>query len=297
MTKSGLSWVGRIALAAALLFALFPIFWLASTSFKPRHELSAGYHQGSEASSPESRSGSVTYGAVWVPSEPTLGNFRDVFFPYEDQMGMEQTSSWRALVSSTIIAAIATPISVAIGFLAAIAFARYRVGGQWMPLYVLSFRMIPPVAIAIPIAVLLSPLGIKNTPLLLPAIYAATTVPLSTWILKSFIDQVPKEFEEAAMLDGMSRWGAHFRVTLPLAKGGLAVTFLFVFVLNWTEGPIAMALAQGQYVTIPVQLINKAWSPHVQVALAVLAMVPPLAISLGIHRHLGRGFTFGAIKS
>ncbi len=281
MTRTRLSWANRIALVAALLFALFPIFWLLSTSFKLRSEF-------------------VSASAVlssWIPSSLSLNNYRDVFYPYENLLGMPQSSSWRALVSSTCIATSATAISVFFGLMAAIAFARYRVGGSWLPIYVLSFRMIPPVAIAIPLAILLAPLGVTNTPMLLPPIYAAITVPLSTWMLKSFIEQIPPQYEEAAMLDGMSRWQAHFRITVPMIKSGLGATFLYVFILNWTEAPIALALAQGRYVTIPVQIIDKIYSPHVQVALAVIALVPPLVIGIIIQRHLGRGFTFGAIKN
>ena len=280
MTRTRLSWANRIALVAALLFSLFPIFWLLSTSFKPWHEfVSASAFLGS-----------------WLPSSPVLDNYHDVFYPYVNQVGWPQSSSWRSLVSSTVISALATLVSIVFGLMAAIAFARYRVGGSWLPIYVLSFRMIPPIAIAIPVAVLLAPLNVTNTPMLLPPIYAAITVPLSTWMLKSFIEQIPHHYEEAAMLDGMSRWQAHFRITVPMIKGGLGATFLFVFVLNWTETPIALALAQGRYVTIPVQIIDKVASPHVQVALAVLALVPPLVIGVIIQRHLGRGFTFGTIK-
>ena len=281
MTRTRLSWADRIALAAALLFALFPIFWLLSTSFKLRSEYVSG----------------AAVLSSWIPSSLSLNNYRDVFYPYMNLLGMPQTSSWRALVSSTGIAASATTISVIFGLMAAIAFARYRVGGTWLPISVLSFRMIPPMAIAIPLAILLAPLGVTNTPMLLPAIYAAITVPLSTWMLKSFIEQIPPQYEEAAMLDGMSRWQAHFRITVPMIKSGLGATFLYVFILNWTETPIALALAQGRYVTIPVQIIDKVDSPHVQVALAVLALVPPLVIGIVIQRHLGRGFTFGAIKN
>ncbi len=98
------------------------------------------------------------------------------------------------------------------------------------------------------------------------------------------------------MIDGLSRWQAHFGVTVPLIKGGLAVTMLFVFILNWSEGAIALALAKGHYVTIPVQIADKVDGPHVQVALATLSAVPPIVIGLSIYRHLSRGFTFGAIK-
>ncbi len=275
MTSARLSWSNRITLAAALLFALFPIFWLLSTSFKPWDEL-------------------VT---TWVPSTISLRNYRDVFYPYENMIGMPESSSWRGLVSSVAISIGATVTSVTFGLMGAIAFARYRIGRNWMPFYVLSFRAIPPMTVAIPMAILFAPLGIVNTPMLLPAIYAAVTVPFSTWMLKSYIEQVPPQVEEAAMLDGMSRWGAHFLVTVPMIKGGIAATFLFIFILNWTEAPIALALAQGRYLPLPVQFMDKVYSPHVQVALAVLGMMPPLVIGFLIQRHLSRGFTFGAVKA
>lgn len=280
MEPRGLTWTNRLALTGALIFTLFPVLWLLVSSFKPWDQLIVP--------SDSIRS--------WIPSEPSLKSYRDIFFPYESLFGMPQGSSWRSLISSTIISLIATAVSVGFGLMAAIGFARYRAGGRLMPAYVLSFRMIPPVAVAIPIAILLAPLGITNTPMLLPAIYAAVTVPLSTWMLKSYIEQIPPQLEEAAMIDGMSRWQAHFRITVPMIKGGLLVTTLFVFILNWTETPIALAIAQGLYVPIPVQIINKTDSAHVQVALAVLGMVPPLLIGLMIQRHLGRGFTLGMIK-
>jgi multiple sugar transport system permease protein len=131
---------------------------------------------------------------------------------------------------------------------------------------------------------------------LLTLIYIAYTVPLSTWMLKSFIDQTPRELEDAAMMDGMSRSQTHFRITLPLMRSGLAATNLFIIILNWSEGTIALALAAGRYVTIPVQIADKVSSPHVQVALAVFAAVPLLVLGIAIQRHLNRGFTFGAIK-
>ncbi len=266
-----------IALAAALLFALFPLFWLVSTSFKPWHEFTV---------SP----------AIWITSHPTLENYRSVFFPYVNQMGMPETSSWRALVSSSIVSVTATFFSIAIGLMAAIGIARYRVGGNFLPLQILAFRMVPPVAVAVPFGIIGTMIGATSPPVLLTLIYIAYTVPLSMWMLKSYIEQVPVQIEEAAMMDGMSRWQAHFRVTVPLIRGGLAATVLFIFLLNWSEGAIALALAAGRYVTIPVQIADKANSPHVQVALGVLAAAPLVVLGLVLHRHLGRGFTFGALK-
>ena len=116
-------------------------------------------------------------------------------------------------------------------------------------------------------------------------------------MLKSFVDQVPAEIEEAAMMDGMSRWQSHFRVTLPLMRSGLVATLLFIFIICWGEGALALALSAGHWVTIPVQLVNKVFSPHVQAALAVLALPPLLIFGFLIQPHLSRGFTFGAVKS
>jgi multiple sugar transport system permease protein len=211
-------------------------------------------------------------------------------------MGWPQSSSWRAMVSSTIISTVATFFSVLIGLLAAFAISRYQLGRNFMTLQILSFRMVPPIAVAVPFAIIGTTIGATFTPALLTLIYIAYTVPLATWMLKNFIDQTPREVEEAAMMDGMSRWHAHFLVTLPMRRGGLAATILFVFILNWSEGAIALALAAGHYVTIPVQIADKVASPHVEVTLAVLAALPLLTLGYLIQNHLSRGFTFGAIK-
>jgi len=277
MTPRSFTWYNGVALAAALLFALFPLFWLVSTSFKPW----------------------VDYNVVppiWITDTPTLRAYHDVFYPYVSLIGFPQESSWRSFISSSIVSVVATFFSVIIGLMAAIGIARYRVGGSFIPFQILAFRMVPPVAVAIPFGILGTVVGVTLAPLLLTIIYVAYTVPLSTWMLKSFIEQVPHEIEDAAMMDGMSRWQAHWHITVPLIKGGIAATTFFIFILNWSEGAIALALAQGKWVTIPVQLTDKIDSPHVQVALAVLAALPLVVIGLSIHKHLSRGFTFGAIK-
>ncbi len=196
-----------VLLVLALVFALFPVFWLFSTAFKPWHEFTTGRQRSvSEISAFTPRAEQMVFSTVWVSARPTLENFHDVFYPYVNRMGMGQPSSWRAFIASTIVAGVATIISVAVGLMGAIALARYRIGGHWLPLTILSFRMFPPVAIAIPFAGIATVIGLGLTPFVpLVAIYAAFTVPLSTWILKSFIKQTPRELEEAAMLDGMSR--------------------------------------------------------------------------------------------
>jgi multiple sugar transport system permease protein len=127
------------------------------------------------------------------------------------------------------------------------------------------------------------------------------TVPFSTWMLKSFIDDLPKEIEEAAMMDGMSRWGAHIKITLPLIKGGIIATTLFIFILNWSEFLFALILTYTNVATIPVQL-SKYFSATeglligVQAALATVSIVPLVIVGFFIQKHLVRGLTLGAIK-
>ena len=267
-----------VALLAALLFALVPLFWLLSISFRPLWEF-------------------YVVPIHWLPQEPTLESYRNVFYPYIDPSGWPQTSSWPSLVTSGVVAASATFLSVVAGLMAALAIARHGAGGPRMLLYILSFRMAPPMAVAIPVVAVITTVGLTDSFSGLILVYAAYTVPISTLMLKSFVDQVPVEIEEAAMMDGLSRWHSYIFVTLPLMRSGLAATILFIFIICWGEGALAMALTAGRWVTIPVQLVNKVYSPHVQGALAVLALPPLLILGFLIQPHLSRGFTFGAVKN
>jgi len=267
-----------VVLLAALFFALVPLLWLLSLSFKPLWEF-------------------YVLPIEWFPQQPTLESYQNVFYPYIDPAGWPQSSSWRAILTSAIIAGAATSLSVCIGLMAAFAISRHRAGGPRMLLYILSFRMAPPMAVAIPIAAVISSVGLNDPFSVLILVYAAYTVPISTLMLKSFIDQVPVEIEEAAMMDGLSRWQSYRRITLPLMRGGLAATVLFIFIICWGEGALALTLTGGNWVTIPVQLVNKIYSPHVQSALAILALPPLLIFGFLIQPHLSRGFTFGAVKN
>ena len=208
--KQKFSIINGVALFLAISFALFPIFWMLSSSFKPHPEFNL----------PE---------PVWITSNPTFDNFIAIFMSNENQLGMMDTSSWRSIISSIVVATVATAISISIGFLAAVGIARYRVGGNIIPLQILMFRMVPPIAVAIPFGIIGHILGGASAPVLLIVIYIVYTIPLSTWMLKSFIEQIPPEIEDAALMDGMSRWKAHFKITLPLIKGGLAATTMFIF--------------------------------------------------------------------
>ncbi len=281
------SWWELIILAVALIVTLFPLFWMVMTSFKPQSEW-------------------ITSPPVWIPSRPTLNNYLTVLNPgalaaQGQVVGAVTESATRAVLGSLLTASVSTLIAVTFGTLAALAISRFRTGGNVTPFFILSARMFPPIAAAIPIVIMFSNLKLIDTYPGLIVAYAAFTVPFATWMVKSFIDDAPRELEEAAVIDGLTTLKAHLTVTLPLVKGGIAATILFVFILNWSEFLFALVLSYTHVITIPVQLskYHTATSGTLygpQAAMGLLAVIPLVIVGMAIQRYLARGLTFGAIK-
>jgi len=166
---------------------------------------------------------------------------------------------------------------------------------------ILQLRMFPPMAILIPLMIMWSAFRLVDTWYGLVAVYGVVTFPFVVWLMKSFFDEVPRELDEAAIVDGSSNWGAFIKVVLPLVKGGLASTALFVFILNWSDFLVALLLTNRDWPTIPV-FLNTLVSSEIgaqhgpKAALGLLAVIPPVVFGLIIQRYLVRGLTFGAIK-
>ena len=285
MADRPLSWSLLVVLLGAIVVTLFPIFWIVMTAIKPPTDWNA-------------------VPAIWIPSEPTLVNFRTLLSPdaiREYGVGGVSQAATMSVLGSILSSTTATLLSVTIGLLSAIGISRYSSGGRATPLMILSGRMFPPAAIAVPFVIIFSSIGLIDTYSGLIAIYVAATLPFSTWMLKSFVDEIPREIEEAAMVDGKSRLMAHLTVTLPLIRGGLFATTLFIFILNWSEFLFALVLSYTNIETIPVRLAKYVTATAgtlygVQAALAVLAMAPLVIAGFLIQNHLARGMTFGAIK-
>jgi len=274
-----------IIMACALVVVLFPVFWIVMTAIKPPTDWNA---------SP----------AIWIPAKPTLINFQTLFDPTAlgayGVGGVSQTAT-NAVFGSILATIIATTLSVLIGLSSAIGISRYGNGSKATPLIILSGRMFPPAAIAVPFVIIFSNIALIDSYIGLIAIYVAVTLPFSTWMLKSFVDDLPREIEEAAMIDGRSKIMAHLTVTIPLIKGGIFATTMFIFILNWSEFMFALVLSYTNISTIPVQLAKYVTATAgtlygVQAALAVLAMIPLVLAGYLIQSHLARGMTFGAIK-
>ena len=282
----------RVAVLAAMAIAFFPIFWLVSTSLKPHEEWT---------SSPP----------VWITSQPTLQNYRIVFFPEAARRFAAHEagsldykvsgSAWKAFGDSALIATLATFFSVVFGTLAAYSIARYRTGGDNYPFQFLTIRMFPPIAVVVPMVVLFSLLKLTDTYAGMVIAYTAFTLPFSIWMIRSFIEEVPPELEGAAMVHGLTPMRAFLSITVPLIKGGVLATALFVFILNWSEFLFALTLTSGHVVTVTVQVANYVSASSgklygVQAAMGTISTIPVILFGYLIQRHLVRGLSFGAIK-
>jgi multiple sugar transport system permease protein len=244
--------------------------------------------------------GGEAYGLV--PGELTLDNYLVLFFPesVKSEHLTVTLSVIKPLFNSIICAGTGTLLALIIGMLAAYSVSRYKFGGSFFPFFILTLRMIPPVAILVPILILYSAIKWIDTLWGLTLAYALFPIPFVIWLMKSFFDDVPTEVDEAAIMDGCSRFRTFYKVVLPLVTGGIAVTALFVFLLNWSDFIVALVLTQSKTYTMPVLLntyrgaFGQLYGPIA--AFGLFATIPPLIIGILIQRYLVRGFTFGAIK-
>jgi multiple sugar transport system permease protein len=206
-----------------------------------------------------------------------------------------------AIINSLIVASGSTLLAVCIGYCAAYALSRIGTGGNFMYFFILLTRMLPPIAIAIPTVVFYSTIRMMDTHLGLILMYTVQTGAFAIWMIKSFIDEVPYEIEEAAIIDGCTNLEVVFKFTLPLVRGGVAATAFLIFILNWSEFLFALSVTHTEAITIPVQLIKyhnavKGVMFGPIAAFSVISLIPTLIIGYVIQRYLVRGLTFGAVR-
>jgi multiple sugar transport system permease protein len=204
------------------------------------------------------------------------------------------------VIASLITSLFGTAIAVIVGTGGAYGVSRYKVGGN-LPLSVLQLRLFPPLAVMIPVMMMWTFLGMVDTWWGLSLIYGIVTLPFAFWLMMTFFDEVPREIEEAALVEGCSPWRVFYRVTLPVVKAPLATTCLFVFILNWSDYVIALLLTRKDWVTIPVYMnaLSSAMTGQMygaKAALGLIAAIPPVVFGIMIQKHLVRGLTFGALK-
>ena len=298
----------RIAGAIVILYALItmvPLAWIFLTSFK---------------SPPDS----ISYPPK-VMFEPTLEGYCNLFTTrtrqtpeYIESLGPPQSTCdeitrsrnmviagpsnyWPRFTNSMVIAFGSTFLAVFLGTLAAYGFSRFRVPlADDLLFFILSTRMMPPIAVAIPIYLMYRELGLSDTALGMILLYTAVNVSLAVWLLKGFMDEIPREYEEAAMIDGYTRMQAFWKVVLPQATTGIAATAIFCLIFAWNEYAFAVLLTSGTAQTAPPfipTIIGEGgmdW-PAVAAGTAIF-LIPILVFTILLRKQLLRGITFGAVR-
>jgi N,N'-diacetylchitobiose transport system permease protein len=265
-----------------LLFVVmvFPVFWMISTSFKTTDDIN----------------GTPT----WLPLHPTLQHFRDA---------MHKPNFWVDVKNTVIVVLVSVGIAMVLAFLAAVALAKYRfTGRKFFIVLLIGVQMLPGIGLIIPLYVLLARvpgLGINLVNHLSGVIivYISAVLPFSVWTLRGFLLGIPKELEEAAMVDGSSRLGAFVRILLPLVAPGLVATSVFAFITSWNEYIFARLLLNDQSKqTITVWLsfytgTSRATDWGGLMAASTLIAIPVVIFFLLVQRRIAFGLTAGAVKA
>ncbi len=295
-----------VATAVCILF-LIPVIWMMMTAFKPREDV------------------------ISVPPKiffrPTLEGFvslftqrstltrmqqerleRDPNLGWADRMMLQRglkiigpSQYVQRLVNSVIIAMLSTIAAVVLGLLAAYAFSRFRVraSADWQ-FFILSTRMLPAVVVTIPIFLMYTQIGLNDTHLGMILLYTVFNLSLSVWLLKGFLDEIPREYEEAALVDGYTRWQAFRKIVLPQATTGIAATTVFCLIFAWNEYAFALMLTRERARTAPPSIPTVLGTAGVEwsaiAAGSLLFLIPVVIVTFALRNYLLRGITFGALR-
>ena len=273
--------VRQVLVMAILVVFMFPIFWMLMTSFKSYGDI-------------------LVSPPRWVFT-PTLNNYVDAF---------QKADFGHYIFNTLTVAALSTAIVIPTSALASYGFARYNVGGGNLMFFILTTRMMPPIAVVLPFFMIFKTLGatgIGGTLGLgldqlgtLVVCYTIFNLPFAIWLMHSFFQDIPTEIEDSARLDGYSRWQVLRKVVLPLAAPGIAVTTIFCILFSWNEFLFASILTRSEAKTITMGVGDfwtqqgVLWGPLS--AAAVVCVIPMIVMALILQRYIVRGLTFGAVR-
>ena len=266
----GWNLLGLLVLAVMV----FPVYWMVATAFKPGQQI-------------------LSYTPQWIPTHPTLSNFRDA---------IHQPFFWNAVKNSLIVVSAVVALSVVLAFLASLALAKFHFyGRKAFIVLILGVQMVPLAALIIPLYILMSRLGQIDKLTGVIAMYLTFVLPFTVWTMRGFLLGIPKELEEAAMVDGATRFGAFVRVLLPLVGPGLVATSIFAFIQAWNEFIIAYVfLHTPEKQTLMVWLASFTtlrgtdWGPLM--AGATLSALPVVVFFLLVQRRIAFGLTAGTMR-
>lgn len=302
-----------VATAFALVIVfLLPLYWISSTAFKPRNlattvpptvvfepeitpfiKLFTRRVQLRGEVDPE-----VYAEAEWYEQRVLDAGER---FIKDADGNIESSGYWSRFLNSIIIAVTSTFLAVTMGTLTAYGFSRFKMPGEndWL-FFILSTRMLPPVVVAIPMFLMYRVVGLVDTHIGLIILYTAFNLSFSVWLMKGFIDEIPTEYEEAALVDGYTRMEAFFKIVVPQTATGVAATAVFCFITAWNEYAFALMMTNSKAQTappyIPSQLGSGLTDWTVIASGTFLFLLPVAVFTFLLRKHLLRGVTFGAIR-
>ncbi|MCX7890132.1 MAG: carbohydrate ABC transporter permease [Rhodobacteraceae bacterium] len=286
-------WTGRFAIYAVLLLwtliALFPIYWTLTTSFKM---------------APNVMKGDLI---PWVDFQPKWLGWKSLGLS-PDTIGSESTvreQFLRRFANSAIIALSSSTLAVILGSLAAYGLSRFSYRFAWMKnddisFFFLSQLILPPVVLALPFLVLYKELALLDSRIGLILLYTLTVLPIVIWIMRDQFASIPTELEEAALVDGLSIWGAFLTIILPIALPGMVAAFILSLVLTWNEYFFAALLTSTHANTLPVMVASQTGSQGISwwsmAALSTAAIMPLILIGILLEKYIIKGMAAGAVK-
>ncbi len=309
------AWWNRGAIVLVLLLLvlmMIPLLWIGATAFKARSdattvpptvifkpEITPFIKLFTSRVQQRGEMDKEAYArAPWWEKQVMDGGDR---FIKDDKGNIESSGYVSRFFNSIIIAVSSTFLAVALGTITAYGFSRFKMPGEddWL-FFILSTRMLPPVVVAIPMFLMYRAVGLVDTHIGLIILYTAFNLSFSVWLMKGFIDEIPKEYEEAALVDGYTRMEAFFKIVLPQAVTGIAATAVFCFITAWNEYAFALMMtnkvAQTAPPYIPSQLGSGLTDWTVIAAGSLLFLIPVALFTFFLRDHLLRGVTFGAIR-
>ena len=266
--RLAMRYVGAVAVT---LFFLFPVYWLFMISFKTADEIYA-------------------YPPVWWPASIQFSNYAVLF----------KDGDAATVGNSLIVASVSTICAMFLGTICAYSLARFRTGGEHLANWIISQRMVPPIAIVFPVFLLYVWFGLVDTYFGLILLYTAFNLPYVIWMMRGYILDIPRALEEAALVDGYTRWQVLWKVVFPMCRAGLFATAIFTFVFAWNDFIFALVLTRTEVATYTVQVTHyfggqsNFWGKIS--AMSVLGTVPIFIVVGFMQKYLVRGISLGAVK-
>ena len=259
-----------VALILVVIF-VFPVYWLFIISFKTPDEIFA-------------------FPPVWYPNSIQFANYAVLF----------KDGDAATVGNSLILASVSTFFAMILGTIAAYSLVRFKTGGENLAVWIISQRMMPPVAIVFPLFLLYVWMGWVDTYFGLILLYTAFSLPYVIWMMRGYIEDIPLELEESALVDGCTRWEVLWKVVLPMARSGLFATAVFTFIFAWNDFLFALVLTRTEVTTYTVQVTHyfggqsNFWAKIA--AMSVLGTIPVFFTVAVMQRYLVRGISMGAVK-